>query len=73
MIRINLIKKRGDKSQKSVAHSIGITTSYYGMIELGVRNPSLDVAMDIANYYNTSIEDLFFDNISSMKTGHVHK
>ncbi|QUH31356.1 helix-turn-helix transcriptional regulator [Vallitalea guaymasensis] len=73
MIRINLIKKRGDKSQKSVADSIGITTSYYGMIELGVRNPSLDVAMDIANYYNTSIEDLFFDNISSMKTGHVHK
>ncbi|WP_304942804.1 helix-turn-helix domain-containing protein [Vallitalea guaymasensis] len=52
---------------------MGITTSYYGMIELGVRNPSLDVAMDIANYYNTSIEDLFFDNISSMKTGHIHK
>ncbi|GMQ55859.1 hypothetical protein AN1V17_02510 [Vallitalea sediminicola] len=73
MIRINLILKRGDKSQKSVADSLGITTSYYGMIELGVRNPSLDVAMDIANYYNTSIENLFFDNIDSVKARPIHK
>jgi putative transcriptional regulator len=73
MIRINLIKKRGDHSQKSVASSLGITTSYYGMIELGVRNPSLDVAKDIANYYNTSIEDLFFNNIDSNKVNPLHK
>ncbi|GKX29599.1 hypothetical protein SH1V18_20790 [Vallitalea longa] len=72
MTRINLIKKRGNKSQRSVADSLGITTSYYGMIELGTRNPSLDVAMDIANYYNTSIEELFFEDKPLVKRKHIN-
>ena len=72
MTRLNLIKKRGNKSQRSVADSIGITTSYYGMIELGTRNPSLDVVMDIANYYNTSIEELFFEDKPLVKRKYIN-
>jgi putative transcriptional regulator len=46
--------------QKDVAKSIGITISYYGMIELGVRNPTLELAKKIAEYFGKNMEDIFF-------------
>ena len=39
---------------------VGITTSHYGMIELGVRNPSLITARKLAVFFNTTIENIFF-------------
>lgn len=47
--------------QKAVAKAVGITTSYYGMIELGVRKPSLKLAIDLAKFFNTSVESIFTD------------
>ena len=46
--------------QQDVAIGIGITTSYYGMIEQGVRLPQLQVAYKLARFFNMSIEDIFF-------------
>ena len=46
--------------QKDVASRVGITTSYYGMIEQGVRTPQLRIAYRLANFFNTSIEAIFF-------------
>lgn len=48
--------------QKEVAKAIGVSTSYYGMIETGVRNPNLETAYKIAKYFNSSIEEIFFNN-----------
>lgn len=46
-------------TQSKIAESIGITTSYYGMIEAGVRIPSLPIAFKIAGYFNMPIEKIF--------------
>lgn len=46
--------------QQDVAFCMGITTSYYGMIEQGSRLPQLELAYKLANFFNTSIEDIFF-------------
>lgn len=46
--------------QQDVASRVGITTSYYGMIEQGVRTPQLRIAYRLANFFNTSIEEIFF-------------
>ena len=46
--------------QQDVAAFMGVTTSYYGMIEQGMRLPQLQLAYKLANFFNTSIEDIFF-------------
>jgi len=58
-ILINLRKQR-NKKQKDVAEAIGVTTSYYGMIEVGDRTPSLKHAIAIADYFGTQVEEIFF-------------
>ena len=47
-------------TQKEIAEKVGIKTSHYGMIELGVRNPSLITARKLAVFFNTTIENIFF-------------
>lgn len=46
--------------QRDVADSIGVTTSYYGMIEAGNRKPSIEIAYKLAEFYKTTIEEIFF-------------
>lgn len=57
-----LLRSKFGLSQKEVAENIGITTSYYGMIEIGERTPSLVVAYKLAKFFKTTIENIFFDN-----------
>jgi len=57
-ILINLRKKRG-LTQEQVAQKLGISRSFYGMIEVGTRNPTLKMAQKISTYFNTNIQDLF--------------
>ena len=40
-------------------YNIKVTDSYYGMIEQGVRTPSIKLAVAIANLFNVNLEDLF--------------
>jgi putative transcriptional regulator len=58
-----LIQLRRDRRlhQKDVAKAVGITTSYYGMIELRKRNPNLILAKKIASFFGVAVEDIFFD------------
>jgi len=55
------LRKQKSKKQKDIAEAIGITTSYYGMIEVGDRTPSLKYAKAIADYFDTQVEEIFFD------------
>nr|WP_245686869.1 helix-turn-helix transcriptional regulator [Tenuibacillus multivorans] len=43
-----------------VAQILGITPQFLGAIERGERNPSLNLAKNIADFYNSSIDELFF-------------
>ena len=56
----NLKELRTERNlkQKDVALKVGITTSYYGMIESGTRVPSLAIA---SKCFGVSIEKIFLN------------
>lgn len=58
--KLVLLRASRGLRQQDVASRVGITTSYYGMIEQGVRTPQLRIAYRLANFFNTSIEEIFF-------------
>ncbi|MFE8697934.1 helix-turn-helix transcriptional regulator [Cytobacillus sp. FJAT-53684] len=71
MERKTLIKLRGDKSRPTVAKDLKITPQMLGAIERGDRTPSLPLAKRIADYYETSVDEIFFNknrNNSCLKT-----
>ena len=51
---------RGDKTIKEVAVVLGISYSTLAMYENGYRVPKDEIKRKLANYYQTSVEDLFF-------------
>ncbi|WP_276704336.1 helix-turn-helix transcriptional regulator [Romboutsia ilealis] len=57
--RLKLLRTTKGLQQKDVAMAIGITTSYYGMIEVGSRKPSLIIALKLANFFNIPVENIF--------------
>lgn len=63
--KIKQFRLERNLTQKEVANLVGITTSYYGMIEIGEREPALKVAQKLATFFNTSIEQLFFNTANN--------
>lgn len=45
--------------QKDVAQRLGITESYYGMIEAGVRTPNLKLGLKLAGLFGVSPDVIF--------------
>lgn len=70
MRRTKLVEYRKSKNwlQKDVVEhlskefNINISESYYGMIEQGVRTPSLHVALAIAALFEVDPSDIFLNN-----------
>ena len=58
----NLTKLRCDKTQMEVAKALNISVSSLSMYETGSRIPRDEVKIKLANYYNVSIEELFFND-----------
>lgn len=56
-----LCELRGNKTQQQVADDIGISQSAYAMYETGQRMPSDEKKKKIADYYNRTVQSLFFD------------
>lgn len=61
-MRQKLIVFRGEKTVTAVAKDIGITRQMLSAIEGGSRTPSLELARKIAKYYESTIEEIFFDS-----------
>ncbi|PEO55591.1 transcriptional regulator [Bacillus toyonensis] len=59
--RIKMIELRNGQSRIKVAKKLIITPQMLGAIERGDRTPSLELAKKIADFYKTTIGDLFFD------------
>lgn len=58
----NIIKQLREErhdSQEDVAIATGSCSRTVGRIERGERNPSLEMAIRIARYFNLSVEDVF--------------
>lgn len=55
-----LIDLRGSKSREEVAKSLEISISALQMYENGQRIPKDEIKIKIANYYQLSVQDIFF-------------
>jgi len=51
---------RGDKSQAEVARAIGISDSALSAYENGDRIPRDEVKIRLAQYYNKTVQEIFF-------------
>lgn len=60
-MRINMINRRKKLglTQKEVAKRVGIARTTYTNIELGDKNPSLEVALRIKEALETEDDDIF--------------
>lgn len=52
---------RGDKTQKEIADSIGISQSTYAMYETGERTPSDENKRKLALLFHKTVQEIFFD------------
>ncbi|MED1761281.1 helix-turn-helix transcriptional regulator [Bacillus subtilis] len=60
MKREVLFSLRGNTSRTVVANDLNITPQMLGAIERGDRTPSLSLAKKIADYYGTTVDEIFF-------------
>lgn len=67
---IQLRKQRG-WTQEFVAKKLGITTSFYGMIEQGVRTPKLPLAIHMEKLFRKPVSELFSDIKSNIVLGSI--
>ncbi len=57
-----LKKLRGSKSQETVAKDLGISLSALAMYETEQRMPRDEIKVKLANYYNRTVQFIFFNN-----------
>ncbi len=55
------LREKNKLTQEDMALKLGISRSYYGHIENGVRNPTYGLAKRIANIFNVKVEEIFFN------------
>ncbi|TDX52178.1 helix-turn-helix transcriptional regulator [Orenia marismortui] len=56
------LRKKHDLTQKEIAAMLGISHQFYSSIERKERNPTLKLAKEIADLFNTTIENIFFNH-----------
>jgi transcriptional regulator with XRE-family HTH domain len=60
IISERLVSLRGSRSQREVSKALGISTSALAMYEGGHRIPRDEIKIKIAEYYNKSVQAIFF-------------
>lgn len=56
-----LVELRGEKKQDEVAKAVDISVSALSMYECGERIPRDDIKVRLANYFDKSVQFIFFD------------
>lgn len=56
-----LVRLRGEKSRGEIAKAIGVSVSAISMYENGERIPRDDVKVKIADFYGSTVQEIFFD------------
>jgi putative transcriptional regulator len=59
--RLNELRKAHSLTQQELADAVAITRATIIALEKGSYNPSLELAFRLARYFNTGIEDIFFE------------
>lgn len=60
MKNLALLRKQKKLTQKELAKNTGISASSIAMYETGERRPSLKKAKVLADYFEVTIEEIFF-------------
>ena len=55
-----LVEARGTRRRSDVADAVGISVSALAMYEIGSRIPRDEIKIRLADYYHTTVQDLFF-------------
>lgn len=55
------LREKSGLTQEEIAAMVGISRSFYGLIETGLRNPTYGLAKKIAQVFNIDVESLFLD------------
>lgn len=56
-----LIELRGGKSREEVANAVNVSVSAISMYENGQRIPRDEIKVRLADYYGTTVQNLFFN------------
>lgn len=56
---LKVYRAMNDITQKELAKQVGVTRQTINAIERERYDPSLELAFELADYFNCSIEDLF--------------
>lgn len=67
MNKLKYLRFYKKKTQLEIAESIGITQQNYSHIENGIVTPSLKVAKRISDYFDSTVDDVFFDDEYNLK------
>lgn len=62
--RIAALRAKAQKTGDEVAEACSISRSALTMYETGARIPRDEIKIRLANYFNVSVEELFFTNNS---------
>lgn len=71
--RIRYKRRIKNLSQEEVARAINISVSFYGNIERGIRIPSIDTLVDIANFLGTSTDFLLAESVTLAGKRHTRE
>ena len=58
--KIHELRREIKMTQDELAQKVGVRRETIGALENGQYNPSLKLAMDIANVFGKKIEEIFF-------------
>ena len=58
MLRLRELRKEKDKTQVELASVLGISRQVYANYENGINEPSIDILIALANYFECSIDYL---------------
>lgn len=59
--KLSALRKERNMTQQDVAKMLGISRSFYGFIETGLRNPTYGLAKRIAAIFEVTPEEIFCD------------
>ena len=65
MNKIKELRETKKKTQIDMANDLEITSDYLSMIERGIRNPGFNLSKKIADYFDTTVDYIFFFYISN--------
>lgn len=63
--RLREYRKKHSITQEEFAKEMDVVSDYISMIERGARTPGFLLAKKIADYFNTTVDEIFFDDKSN--------